>query len=208
MLIHAQACRRTLIFAFGLLYFAAFAHAQGPQPSAIPGLRVGQAAPNWDRLPATDGQAYAREDFRGSPLLVLVFARVNCPVSISYLERMEEFAKQVPRTSATLVAIHIGRPVGDSPVEVQALVERKKLSFPFLYDGSQAVGRAHSVQVTPTVFVLDNQRRVIYQGAWDDHMDPALVNRRYVREAVDAALQRRQPSTAETRPFGSGIRYQ
>ena len=46
--------------------------------------------------------------------------------------------------------------------------------YPYLHDESQGVARALGAEVTPHVFVLDGQQRLVYRGAPDaDHRDPS-----------------------------------
>ena len=57
---------------------------------------------------------------------------------------------------------------------MKRFVEEHGWPYPFLHDESQDVARALGAKVTPHVFVLDGQQRLVYRGAPDaDHRDPS-----------------------------------
>ena len=69
------------------------------------------------------------------------------------------------------------------------------------------MARAYGARTTPDVFVLDPERRVVYRGAPDaDHSDPSL-DAAWLREALDATLEGREPETAETEPVGCSVKW-
>jgi hypothetical protein len=83
--------------------------------------------------------------------------------------------------------------------------ERAKMkffNFPYLHDPDQKVATAYGARQTPTVFVFDGQRKLVYQGAIDDHRDPNAVEEHYVRDAVEATLAGKKSPHTETRPIG------
>jgi hypothetical protein len=71
-------------------------------------------------------------------------------------------------------------------------------------------GNEHSpydAKATPDVFVLDSERRLRHRGAPDsDYEDPGR-NAAWLREALDAVLDGRDPERAETRPVGCSIKW-
>ena len=84
----------------------------------------------------------------------------------------------------------------------------KKLSFPYLYDPTQAIGLTYGAKVTPHVFVLDQQRKIAYVGAVDDNMKATEAKTHYLRDALDALLAGKQPPKAETKPVGCGLQFE
>ena len=57
------------------------------------------------------------------------------------------------------------------------------------------------------MFVLDEGGGVAYRGAPDaDHADPSL-DAAWLREALDAVLEGREPQTAETEPAGCSVKW-
>ena len=61
--------------------------------------------------------------------------------------------------------------------------------------------------MTPHVFVLDGEQRLVYRGAPDaDHQDPAQ-DAAWLRAALDAALAGEPVAEPETRARGCGVKW-
>jgi hypothetical protein len=79
--------------------------------------------------------------------------------------------------------------------------------YPFLHDESQDVARALGAEVTPHVFVLDGQQRLVFRGAPDgDHRDPSQ-DARWLRGALDAALAGERVAEPETPARGCSVKW-
>src|ERR1035437_5098520 len=96
----------------------------------------------------------------------------------------------------------------DAPEAMRARVDRGEFEgVPYLYDQSQNVARAYGAKTTPDVFVLDATGVLRYRGAPDaDHDDPAQ-NAAFLRGALDAMLDGRDPNPVETPPVGCSIKW-
>src|SRR5690348_3763469 len=57
-------------------------------------ISVGDAAPGFNHLEATDGKKYSLDDFKDKELVVLVITCNECPVAQTYEERVMAFAKK------------------------------------------------------------------------------------------------------------------
>jgi len=69
------------------------------------------------------------------------------------------------------------------------------------------VARALGAEVTPHVFVLDADQRLVYRGAPDaDHRDPSQ-DAAWLRAALDAALAGEAVGEPETRARGCGVKW-
>ena len=53
--------------------------------------------------------------------------------------------------------------------------------------------RRASAPSAPEVFVFDCDRRLVYHGAIDDSRDEHAVGQHYLRDALDAVLEGRDP---------------
>ena len=74
-------------------------------------------------------------------------------------------------------------------------------------DAAIGVARALGAEVTPHVFVLDDEHRLVYRGAPDgDHRDEAR-DAEWLRAALDATLAGRAPAEAETRARGCSVKW-
>ena len=57
------------------------------------------------------------------------------------------------------------------------------------------------------MFVFDGDRRLVYHGAIDDSRDETTVTQQYLRDALDAVLEGREPPIAETPPSGCSVKW-
>jgi hypothetical protein len=93
----------------------------------------------------------------------------------------------------------------------EAMVERVEQEgewpHPYLYDESQEVARAWGAEKTPHVFVLDPELKLRYLGAPDADYDDPSQRAAWVREAVDAVLEGRDPERQETLAVGCTIKW-
>ncbi|HYY23497.1 MAG TPA: redoxin domain-containing protein, partial [Thermoleophilaceae bacterium] len=78
---------------------------------------------------------------------------------------------------------------------------------PYLHDETQDVARAYDAERTPDVFVLDAEGRLRYRGAPDgDYHDPGQ-DAAWLRQALDAVLEGREPDRPETQPVGCSVKW-
>jgi hypothetical protein len=78
-------------------------------------------------------------------------------------------------------------------------------AFPYLVDEGQQVAKAYGPTCTFHVFVLDRDRRLRYQGRFDDSRLPARVTSHDLRNALDDILANRAVRLPITRPFGCSL---
>ncbi|MCI0568738.1 MAG: redoxin domain-containing protein, partial [Acidobacteria bacterium] len=96
----------------------------------------------------------------------------------------------------------------DNWEQMVARAQAKRFNFPYLQDASQNVARDYGATHTPQTFVFDQDRRLRYTGKIDDNWQrPQAVARRYLREALDALLERREPAGPSTHAIGCTIKW-
>jgi peroxiredoxin len=162
-------------------------------------LSVGDAAPTWDKLDATDGKTYAFADFKDRDVLVVVFTCNSCVVAEGYEERLVAFAAGCNRAGSKVgfVALNVNTGKPDALPAMKERAAKRKFGFTYLYDPSQKTALAYGATFTPECFVLNKARKVVYMGAFDDKAggEPKV---RYVEAAVQAALAGKPADPAET----------
>lgn len=162
-------------------------------------LNIGDAAPAWGKLDATDGQKYALADFKDRDVLVVVFTCNSCIVAGLYEERLIAFAAECNKPGSTVgfVAINVNTGKADALPAMKERAKKMKFGFTYLYDPTQKVALDYGAMFTPECFVLNKDRKVVYMGAFDDKAggDPKV---RFVEDAVRAARAGKGASPAET----------
>jgi peroxiredoxin len=192
-------------FVGGILALAAVALAGQYNPV----LKIGDAAPDWSGLEGTDGKKYALADFKDKEVLVLCFTCNTCPYAVDHEDRLIALARKFAAEGgkAALIAINANLVPDDLLPAMRQRANQKGFNFPYLHDATQAVAKSYGATYTPEFVVLDASRKVVYLGAMDDSPDGKSVRRRYVEEAVAAALAGRKPEVTETPAVGCAIRY-
>jgi peroxiredoxin len=79
-----------------------------------------------------------------------------------------------------------------------------------LMDEQQKVADLYGAQTTPHFFVVDQEGRLRYQGAWDDiTFRHRVATRIYLPEVIEALRQNRTPEVSLTPPYGCTlVRFQ
>jgi hypothetical protein len=166
-------------------------------------------APSFD-LPGVDGLDHSLESYAAADVLVLVQSCNHCPYVQAWEGRMKSIQADYHDRGVVLVAINSNDPdryPEDSFAEMRRRAEREAFNFDYLWDDDQSVVRALAAERTPEVFVFDSGRRLVYHGAIDDSRDDTAVTRHYLRDALDAVLEGREPPVAETPPSGCSVKW-
>jgi thiol-disulfide isomerase/thioredoxin len=200
---------------FLLLAGSAGASAQTLHPI----LPIGSPAPNF-ALPGVDGKIHRLSDYAASPVLAIVFTCNHCPISQMYEQRIQRLADDYRSKGVAVVAIQPNDPkairideldssdMSDSLEEMKQRVQYKHLTYPYLYDGdTQQTARAYGPQATPHVFVFDEQRRLRYEGQFDDNYRIEKVKTQNARMAIDALLAHQPVAVTHTGVFGCSTKW-
>lgn len=172
---------------------------------------IGDASPVFDKLPGTDGKDYGLSNFEKKEVVVVVITCNHCPVAVAYEDRLIEFTKKFADKSDSkvgIVAINVNLGEDDAMPKMKERAKAKGFNFPYLIDESQQIARKLGARVTPEVFVLNKDRKIVYMGAFDDNMNEKKVSKKYVEDAVEALLKGEKIATTETQPKGCGVRFE
>ena len=159
-------------------------------------------------LPATDGSEHVFPD-AGRPSVV-IFTCNHCPYALAWHDRLAAVAEEYcGRVSFYAVNPNDSeRYPRDSFDAMRERVEREgPWPMPYLRDESQEVARAYDAKTTPDVFVFDGGGELRYRGAPDSDHDDESRNAAWLREALDAVLDGREPERAETKPVGCSVKW-
>jgi peroxiredoxin len=170
-------------------------------------LSIGDAAPVWMELPGTDGKTHSLSDLKDRKIVVVVFTCASCPTAVDYEKRIGDLAARFADQSVAVVPICVNQVKQDRLEALTERVKKQQLGFHVLYDESQQIAKDFGAVFTPEFFVLNQDRKVVYMGAFDDSSNPANVKERWVEQAITATLAGEKPRTAETIARGCRVRY-
>ena len=170
-------------------------------------IAIGDKAPEFS-LPDTGGGDVA---FPAGEASVVVFTCNHCPYALAWHDRLLAVASEYEPKGVQTVLINPNdaeRYPRDSAEAMSERLEREgPWAAPYLRDESQEVARAYDAKTTPDVFVFDSGGTLRYRGAPDsDHMDEGQ-NAVWLRDALDAVLEGREPAEAETTPVGCSVKW-
>lgn len=172
-------------------------------------LDAGDKAPDFKGIIGTDDKKHSLDEYKDAAAVALVFTCNHCPVAIACEDRIIELQKAYKDKNVQVIAINVNNTEQDKLDMMKERVEQKGYNFPYLYDPTQKVAKDFGARVTPDVVLLDKDRNVVYTGLIDDApLEPAKAQKHYLRDAIDAVLAGKSPSTNETKAQGCGIKFE
>lgn len=139
------------------------------------------------------GRQWDLADFAESPVMVVAFLGVECPLAKLYSNRLNELRAEFSASNVAFIALDANPQ--DSLSEMAAHARRHQIEFPFLRDTEQKLLAALGATRTPEVFVLDGKRTVRYHGRIDDQYAIGSVREkpssRAAHNAIEALLANR-----------------
>jgi hypothetical protein len=147
-------------------------------------------------------------DFDAQPILVLVFSSNRCPTAKAYTERLIKLQAEYGPRGVELVLINSNDPHLYGEESYPRMVELARelgYTFPYLHDEGQHVARAYGPTRTFHLFALDRDRRLRYEGRFDDARVADSVTTTDLANALDDMLAGKPVRVPQTRPFGCSL---
>ena len=181
-------------------------------------LELGTLAPDFSLRAVATGKTVNLADFANARALVVIFLCAHCPYVVHVRPELARLHADYAAKGVALVGItsnDIAQYPQDAPAPTAAMARDAGLTFPILYDETQAVALAHSAACTPDFFVFDAARRLAYRGQLDDSRPmraadrPArgALNGADIRAALDAILAGATPSPEQKPSIGCNIKW-
>lgn len=146
---------------------------------------IGNYAPDFE-IPGIDREVYHLGSYRRKLKAIAVVFMGDLPEVNQYLERLKQIQADFADQQFTIMAIdsnYSSEPIATSIETMQKYAQVNNLNFPYLRDSTQDVAKAFKTYVLPTVFLLDSDAVIRYQGRIDDGGDS-----HYLRDSVAAML--------------------
>ena len=175
-------------------------------------LPLGTTAPDF-KLPDTTGKTVSLADFKGAPALLVIFMCNHCPYVVHIRAGLAQLARDYLPRDVAIVGINsndVANYPADSPVKMKEEVKSAGYLFPYLYDGTQAVAKAHRAACTPDIFLFDKNQKLVYRGQFDDSRpgNGIPVTGKDLRTALDAVLAGKPISPNQKASVGCNIKWQ
>lgn len=179
-----------------------------PLDEPVRTLPIGAPGPVFADVLGTDGRRHSLADIAGPSATVLIFTANRCPTAKSHAGRIEAARRRYEPRGVRFALINSNDPHLHPEERFDRMVERAAaddLAIPYLADADQAIAAAYGPTCTFHAFVLDGDRRLRYEGRFDDARIEGRVTTRDVEEALDAVLAGRPVDVPTTPAYGCAL---
>lgn len=175
---------------------------------------VSQSAPDFT-LKDTAGKAVKLSDFRGKHV-VLEWNNPGCPfVRKHYQGNMQALQKDAASKGIVWLAINSTENASAdylAPAQLARWMgEQQAAPTATLMDDDGQVGRAFAARVTPHMYIVDPQGRLVYAGGIDSiasaRADDIPKATPYIRNAMAEIAAGKPLSVTTSRPYGCTIKF-
>jgi len=173
-----------------------------------PLLAIGDVAPPFEGLRGTDGRRHGFSDYADAEVLVVIFSSNRCPTAKAYASRLRALDADLASRGVQLILLNSNDPHLYPDESLEGMVERASAdgyTFPYLVDEGQRLARYWGPTCTFHAFVLDRDRRLRYEGRFDNARLEERVTSHDLRDAIEAVLAGREVAVTQTRAFGCSL---
>ncbi|MBS4028576.1 MAG: thioredoxin family protein [Ignavibacteriales bacterium] len=172
----------------------------------LPELKIGEAVPSFS-LKNYDGKEFSLDKTRKekeNKFTVLMFISTECPVSNAYNERMAKLYDKYSKKNVTIFGINANKE--ETIADIEEHSKEHKFLFPVLKDNGNKIADLYGALVTPEVYVLDKEGKLLYHGRIDDKRKVEEVTSKDLENALDALLAGKEIAVKETTAKGCTIK--
>jgi len=173
-------------------------------------LPLGTTMPSFTLPDTVSGRAVSSQSLAGKPSVV-IFICNHCPYVKHIRGALADFGRAYAGR-AGVVAISANDPVtypDDSPQAMAREAADAGYTFPYLFDGTQAVAKAFHAVCTPDLYIFDAAGKLAYRGQFDDSRpkNGVAATGKDARAAVDALLAGQAPPATQVPSIGCSIKW-
>ena len=126
--------------------------------AAEPPLGVGKIAPDW-ALTTGDGETLSYYEDSETKVSVIIFWATWCPYCHSLMPHLDNVYRKYRSKGVKFYAISI---LEDGKIDPLEYFSAKQLRYKLLLDGD-SVAEQFGVKRTPSVFVVDKEKKIVYK---------------------------------------------
>ncbi|GJL85544.1 MAG: thioredoxin family protein [Micavibrio sp.] len=177
--------------------------------------QIGQPAPDFTATDI-DGNEFTLSEFKGKKV-ILEWTNHQCPFVVKHYGSGNMQATQKTATDKGVIWVSIvssaeGNQGHVTPDEARTIMtEADAHPSAKILDPSGTIGHLYEASTTPHMFVIDEEGILAYAGAIDSKSspNPATIEgaTNYVLAALDDLEADRPVATAQTQPYGCGVKY-
>tara|TARA_Y200000002_G_scaffold372028_1_gene369368 strand:+ start:344 stop:895 length:552 start_codon:yes stop_codon:yes gene_type:complete len=143
---------------------------------------------NHFKLKNTAGKLINSEEILAGNGLLVVFTCNHCPYAKAVWNRLIRDYQVIKELNYELIAINPNINPNypqDSPERMKELINELGLPFEYLIDKNQKIAKLFKATCTPDFFLLNEDMKIIYRGAYDDNWkNEDLVSKQYILDII------------------------
>jgi peroxiredoxin len=155
-------------------------------------------------LPDINGKTQSLRDLSGKNGAVVVFLSAQCPVVRGYVPRINELAADYQAKGINFIGINSN--ATEDLNWVRSNVTEYGYKFPVLIDKGGVLADKLGATVTPEVFYIDANGKLMYHGAIDNDRSGKNVTETFLKTAFDASLSGKKIERTSANAFGCSIK--
>src|SRR5256886_5285118 len=176
---------------------------------------VGTTAPDF-LLTDAKGETHSSSQYKGK-YLVLEWFNPECPFVKKHYGsgNMQKLQEEYTSKGVVWLTIDSNAPGSEgnltSEQAAQKMADWKTHQTALLLDPEGKAGRAYGAKNTPNMVIINQDGKIVYEGAIDSKATPNPADipssTNYVKVALDESLAGKPVTTSSTRPYGCSVKY-
>ena len=173
-------------------------------PSVLDGSQrgIGRTIPDVE-FTDLSGSKHRLSQLQDSKAVVIFITGTSCPLCRKFAPSLADLEKQYSDKGIDFVYVNPNK--AEKLSKIEHAIQVNGFQGPYVRDAGHHVIRSLQAKTTTEAFVLDRERKLIYQGAVDDQYGFGYAlnapRKTYLRDALDAVLADKTPLvTATTSP--------
>jgi peroxiredoxin len=158
-----------------------------------------------------DGKEVSIAKAAGKNGTLVLFTCNECPYAKAWEERIVDLGNTYSKKGVGVLLINSNNPAvskKDSFELTQARAKERGIQFAYAVDPDSSVAKAFGATRTPEAFLFDKAGKLVYHGTIDDNHEQAdKVEKRYLKDALDAVSSGKTPAVQETKSLGCTIKF-
>lgn len=169
----------------------------------VKALNIGEPMPGFN-LKDYDGKEHSLTQYKGK-IVVIEFCSQECPYSRG---ADPDLIKLHAKYSAKgVIFIGIDSHFKTQPEDIKKYALEIKKPYPILKDVENKYADKVDAKVTPEIFIVDKDGKIVYHGAFDDRKGPeGQPTEKYTENAIEALLSGKPIEKTETKAWGCTIK--
>lgn len=176
-------------------------------------LPLGTLAPDFELPDPATGRLVRLHDLPAGRATVVMFLCNHCPYVLYVNPEIVRVVSDYQPLGVSFVGISSNDADNypeDAPDKMPEHARAVGYTFPYLYDGTQAVAHTYDAACTPDFYVFDSRRKLVYRG----QLDPSRPKRNPIpstgedlRASLDAVLADKEVATVQRPSGGCNIKW-